>query len=88
MGAFLHGWHLATPRSFHQTVIRACVAAIGGCLIAATLVPLRAQSERPLSARLVSAPSLTLPTAVDSNTPMAWDLVDGVWTLFAVASWG
>jgi hypothetical protein len=88
MGAVLHGWHIAAPRSFHQTVIRAFAAAIGGCLIAATLVPLRAQSERPLSARLVSAPTLTLPTAVDSNTPMAWDLVDGVWTLFAVASWG
>ena len=88
MGAVLHGWHVATPRSFHPAVTRALAAAIGGCLIAATLGPLRAQSERPLSARLVSAPALTLPTAVDSNTPMAWDLVDGVWTLFALASWG
>ena len=73
---------------YNSGVIRVLVAAIAACLIAATLVPLRAQSERPPSARLVSAPNLTLPIAIDSNTPMAWDLVDGVWTLFAVASWG
>src|SRR5258706_10265165 len=89
MGALLHGWHVPTSRAFHQAVIRVfVVAAIGGCLIAATLVPIRAQSSRPITARLVSAPPVTLPIAIDSNTPMAWDLVDGVWTLFALASWG
>ncbi len=40
------------------------------------------------SARLVSAPRLLMPGAVDSNVPLAWDLVDGVAKLFAFASWG
>jgi len=29
-----------------------------------------------------------MPGAVDSNIPMTWDLVDGGWRLFALASWG
>ncbi len=39
------------------------------------------------SARLVSAPRLLMPGAVDSNVPFAWDLVDGVPRLSAFASW-
>lgn len=64
-------------------------------LLAIALIPLRAQNgglapraaEGP-SARLVSAPALTIPAKADSNIPLVWDLVDGVPTLFAFASWG
>lgn len=40
------------------------------------------------SARLVSAPRLLMPGAVDSNVPFAWALVDGTPRLSAFASWG
>ena len=55
--------------------------------LALALIPLRAQSPHP-SARLVSAPSLPIDAKSDANVPMVWDLVDGVPTLFAFASWG
>ena len=29
-----------------------------------------------------------MPGAVDSNVPLAWDMVEGRWQLFALASWG
>ncbi len=63
-------------------------ASLGVCLLGASAARLRAQAGRSPSARLVSAPALAFPIAVDSNTPMAWDLVDGAWTLLAFASWG
>ncbi|MGE3579318.1 MAG: hypothetical protein AB7I25_12745 [Vicinamibacterales bacterium] len=65
--------------------------AIGCCLTA--LVSLGAQqSVTPQAgsvptARLVRAPRLVLPGEIDSNSPMTWDLVDGTWTLSAMASW-
>jgi hypothetical protein len=47
-----------------------------------------AQQPRVPSARLVSAPRLTLPVQVDTNTPLTWDAVEGVSRLSAIASWG
>jgi hypothetical protein len=52
------------------------------------LVAPRAQQQTLPSARLVSAPRVDMPAAVDANVPMLWDLVDGEWRLFALASWG
>jgi hypothetical protein len=52
------------------------------------LPSVRAQNDALPTARLVAAPRLVMPGAVDSNIPMAWELVDGSWTLFAFASWG
>lgn len=46
------------------------------------------QQERQPSVRLVAAPPLVMPGAVDSNVPLAWGLVEGRWQLFALASWG
>jgi hypothetical protein len=69
-------------------VIRLLLAALGVFLFASIPAPLRAQADRSPSARLVPAPALAMPAQVDSSTPMAWDRVDGVWTLFAIASWG
>jgi hypothetical protein len=40
------------------------------------------------SARLVAAPRLVVPGAVDSNVPLARAVVNGVPTLFGFASWG
>lgn len=39
-------------------------------------------------ATLVPAPTLALPGTVDSNSPIVWDLVDGVPTVFAMTSSG
>ena len=57
-------------------------------LCALTLVTARAQQERTPTARLVRAPRVAVPAAVDSNVSMAWDLVDGTWRLFAFPSAG
>jgi hypothetical protein len=56
------------------------------CACAMTLASLHAQKERTPIARLVPAPQLAVPAAVDSNVAMTWDLVDGVWQLFAFPS--
>lgn len=48
----------------------------------------RAQQGRGPSARVVSGSRLVLPGQIDSNVPMTWTLVDGVWRLFATTSWG
>jgi hypothetical protein len=40
------------------------------------------------SVRLVSAPRLTMPGAVDSNNPIVRDLVDGEPQVFVMTSWG
>jgi hypothetical protein len=61
---------------------------IVACVCAMTLVTVDAQQERLPTARLVAAPRLAMPGAVDSNVPMTWDLVDGAWRLFAFTSWG
>jgi hypothetical protein len=50
------------------------------------LVTVRAQQERTPTARLIPAPAVAVPAAVDSNVSMAWDLVDGAWRLFAFPS--
>jgi len=50
------------------------------------LVAPAAQVERLPLAKLIPAPRLTLPGAVDSNIPMTWELVDGRWRLFALMS--
>ena len=52
------------------------------------LVALHGQQETLPSARLVPAPRLAMPGAVDSNVPMTWELVDGSWQLFAFTSFG
>jgi hypothetical protein len=54
----------------------------------ALLQPVGAQQQTLPTARLVPAPRMAVPGAVDSNVPMLWDLVDGAWRLFAFASWG
>jgi hypothetical protein len=56
------------------------------CVCAMTLVTVRAQQDRLPIARLVAAPRLAVPAAVDSNVAMTWDLVDGAWRLFAFPS--
>jgi len=55
--------------------------------VVATLAVPSAQTRVP-TARLVSAPRLDLPGAVDSSNPAVWDLVDGVPRLFVLSSWG
>ena len=69
-------------------MIRPRLSLLCACIAAAALVTLGAQQERLPVARLVSAPRLAMPGAVDSNVPMTWDLVDGTWRLFAFTSWG
>jgi hypothetical protein len=67
-----------------------------GASIGAWLVVTSAGAIRPLAdgtphAALIPASAravVTIPAEVDSNTPLVWDLVDGSWTLFAIASWG
>jgi hypothetical protein len=55
---------------------------------AALLVTLHGQAERSPTVRLVPASRIVMPGAVDSNVPLAWDLVDGRWRLFALTSFG
>jgi hypothetical protein len=57
------------------------------CIAALASLDARVTPNVP-TARLVRASRVVLPGAIDSNVPMTWDLVDGRWTLFAVASWG
>jgi hypothetical protein len=57
-------------------------------LCTAALSTATAQQAAEPTARLVPAPRLVMPGAVDSSIPMVWDLVDGAWELFAFASWG
>lgn len=64
---------------------RLAIALLASC---ALLAPLGAQQARVPTARLVPAPRLVLPGAVDSTVPMVWELTDGAWQLFAFASWG
>lgn len=61
---------------------------LAGCAGTALLAPLTAQNDPLPTARLISAPRLVMPAAVDSNIPLTWDLVDGSWQLFALVSWG
>jgi hypothetical protein len=60
----------------------------GFALIAACVVSLSAQDERLPGVRLTAAPRLTFPGAVDSNTPIVQDRVDGQQRLFAMTSFG
>jgi len=74
-----------------RTVIPGLLCVV--CVAAASLWPAgHAAAQRPQgggpAARLVRAPRIMMPGAVDSNVPMAWDLVDGRWQLFAVTSFG
>ncbi len=56
---------------------------------AALLASPAAQDDEAIpSARLISAPRLVMPGAVDSNVPMTWEMDAGVQTLFALTSWG
>jgi hypothetical protein len=57
-------------------------------LIAGGVASLAAQERPAPGARLVSAPRLTFPGAVDSNTPILRDLVDGEQRVFAITSFG
>jgi hypothetical protein len=62
--------------------------AICAAACAFALAAPRAQQEPIPTARLLPAPRLAMPGAIDSNVPMTWDLVDGQWRLFAFTSWG
>lgn len=75
------------PR-YNFQVLRGALRLLTACLCAVMLVALRAQHETLPAARLLSAPRLVMPGAVDSNVPMTWELVDGAWRLFAFTSWG
>jgi len=70
-------------------VLRSLRVALAGGVCGLLLIaePIAQQETLP-STRLVPAPRLAMPGAVDSNVPMIWDLVDGAWRVFAVASWG
>ena len=70
-------------------MFRSLRLALAGSVCGLLLMALpQAQQEALPSTRLVPAPRLAMPGAVDSNTPLIWDLVDGTWRLFAFASWG
>jgi hypothetical protein len=56
--------------------------------LALGVVVLAQPAARVPTARLISAPRLEMPGAVDSNNPLLWDLVDGEPRLFAMTSWG
>jgi hypothetical protein len=47
-----------------------------------------APATRVPTARLVSAPRVSLPGDIDSNSPAVWDTIDGVSRLFVISSWG
>jgi hypothetical protein len=57
-------------------------------LIAGCVVSLTAQERSTPTARLVTAPRLAFPGAVDSNTPLIRDLVEGEERVFAITSFG
>ena len=57
-------------------------------ICAALLVTLRGQPDRPPGVRLIRADRIVMPGAVDSNVPLAWELLDGRWRLFALTSFG
>jgi hypothetical protein len=57
-------------------------------LIVAAFASFAAQDVRTPTARLVAAPRLTFPGAVDSNTPVVRDLVEGEARIFAMTSFG
>ncbi len=72
-------------RSVHFWVRAAICALCTGVVVA----PLRSQSPVPFPrVELTPAPLVLLPGAVDSNSPLVWDLVDGAPRLFALTSWG
>ncbi len=62
--------------------------ALAACLSVLALTSLVAQDDRVPSARLISAPRLAMPGAVDSNNPIVWDLADGRSQMFVLTSWG
>ena len=70
---------LARPR-----LLTLCVATLFGALSLAT--PAGQTTTETPTARLVVAPPLVMPGAVDSNTPVTWSLVDGIWQLSAMMS--
>jgi hypothetical protein len=84
-----------TPMPWRALILLACGAAAAdatelasfryGVVESARSAPLRVRGP---SARLVPAPRLTMPGAIDSNVPLAWEAIDGQPRLFAFASWG
>ncbi|MBI3048156.1 MAG: hypothetical protein HYY76_07565 [Acidobacteria bacterium] len=63
-------------------------AVLAGSLCILLIAALAAQPEPLPTARLVRASRLVMPGRVDSNVPMAWELVDGRWQLVALVSFG
>jgi hypothetical protein len=65
-------------------------AFVGPCILAVSLLQIRTRADGTPRATLIPVPTraVTIPADVDSSVPMVWDLVDGSWTLFALASWG
>ena len=63
---------------------------LGVWLVGAGIVEVRAPADGGPTAALIPLPNrpIAFPAEVDCSTPMVWDLVDGSWTLFAIASWG
>ena len=56
--------------------------------LALLLAPAHAQAPRVPTARLVSAPAITLPGEIDSSNPAVWALDNGIERLFVISSWG
>ena len=73
---------------YKRRVNRLVLVALCAAMLVSMRTPAGAQGGRIPTARLVSAPALRLPVDIDSNTPVVRDLVDGVPTLFMLASWG
>ena len=65
---------------------RGRTAAFCGVALCVLFATASARQERLPSARLVAAPRVVMPGAVDSNMPMAWSLADGWPSLVAFTS--
>jgi hypothetical protein len=58
------------------------------CIALAVSTALVSARQGVPTARLVAAPRLALPGAIDSNNPVVWDLEDGADRMFVMTSWG
>jgi hypothetical protein len=73
-------------------IVRSAIAAIAACSALAVLphsapsTAVSAAAATPPRVSLTTAPALLLPGAVDSNSPVVWDLEDGERRMFAFTS--
>ena len=70
------------------TLVRAAAIGVAFTAAALWLLPTAAVSgqARGPSAQLITAPTLTIPSLVDSNTPVVWERVDGQQEIFVFTS--